>query len=455
MLRIAEGWWRAWPKYGPSRGAFTGQSNHGQPDMIVRHGVCVMDAGQSWAVNLSADPLSTPQDSANMTAIERRASATLSSIFALRMLGLFLVLPVFALEARKYPGGDDPALIGLAMGIYGLTQGILQIPFGIASDKFGRKPVIILGLLVFAVGSLWAATADTMQGLLVGRALQGAGAVSAAVTALLADLTRDIVRTKAMALVGASIGLMFALSLVLSPWLAGWIGLSGLFLLTAVLALGGIAVVHLWVPDAPDTHAPSDRSGLREVLRHSGLMRLNFGVFILHAVQLAMWVAIPAMLVQAGLDKHDHWQIYLPAVVASFVVMGVVFAMERRGYLRAAFLAAVALIAFVELTLLWVASITPSLNALAAMLFLFFCGFNVLEATMPSLTSRVAPVAARGAAMGLYNTLQSLGFFVGGWLGGLGAKLYGTQGIFVSCTLLMVLWLVVAWPMVVPQPKNA
>ena len=423
--------------------------------MIVRHGVCVMDAGQSWAVNLSADPLSTPQDPANMTAIERRASATLSSIFALRMLGLFLVLPVFALEARKYPGGDDPALIGLAMGIYGLTQGILQIPFGIASDKFGRKPVIILGLLVFAVGSLWAATADTMQGLLVGRALQGAGAVSAAVTALLADLTRDIVRTKAMALVGASIGLMFALSLVLSPWLAGWIGLSGLFLLTAVLALGGIAVVHLWVPDAPDTHAPSDRSGLREVLRHSGLMRLNFGVFILHAVQLAMWVAIPAMLVQAGLDKHDHWQIYLPAVVASFVVMGVVFAMERRGYLRAAFLAAVALIAFVELALLWVASITPSLNALAALLFLFFCGFNVLEATMPSLTSRVALVAARGAAMGLYNTLQSLGFFVGGWLGGLGAKLYGTQGIFVSCTLLMVLWLVVAWPMVVPQPKNA
>jgi MFS family permease len=390
-----------------------------------------------------------------MTAMERRASAILSSIFALRMLGLFLVLPVFALEARKYPGGDDPALIGLAMGIYGLTQGILQIPFGIASDKFGRKPVIILGLLVFAVGSLWAATAETMQGLLVGRALQGAGAVSAAVTALLADLTRDIVRTKAMALVGASIGLMFALSLVLSPWLAGWIGLSGLFLLTAVLALGGIAVVHLWVPDAPDAHAPSDRSGLREVLCHSGLMRLNFGVFILHAVQLAMWVAIPAMLVQAGMDKHDHWQIYLPAVIASFVVMGVVFAMERRGYLRAAFLAAVALIAFVELALLWVASITPSLNALAALLFLFFCGFNVLEATMPSLTSRVAPVAARGAAMGLYNTLQSLGFFVGGWLGGLGAKLYGTQGIFVSCTLLMVLWLVVAWPMVVPQPKNA
>jgi predicted MFS family arabinose efflux permease len=272
---------------------------------------------------------------------------------------------------------------------------------------------------------------------------------------MLADLTRDVVRTKAMALVGASISLMFALSLVLSPWLAGWIGLSGLFFLTAVLALGGMAVVRWTVPDEPYNLGPSDRSGLAEVVRDSGLMRLNFGVFILHAVQLAMWVAIPAMLVQAGLDKLDHWQIYLPAVVASFVVMGAVFAMERRGFLRAAFLAAVAMIAVVQLALLWVASITPSLHALAALLFLFFCGFNALEATMPSLTSRVAPQASRGAAMGLYNTLQSLGFFAGGWLGGLGAKLYGTQGIFVSCTLLMVLWLVVAWPMVVPQPKNA
>ena len=423
--------------------------------MIVRHDECVMDAGQSWAVNLSASPLSTPQDPAHMTAKELRASSTLSSIFALRMLGLFLVLPVFALEARKYPGGDDPALIGLAMGIYGLTQGVLQIPFGIASDKFGRKPVIFLGLLVFAVGSLWAAFADSMQGLLVGRALQGAGAVSAAVTALLADLTRDIVRTKAMALVGASIGFMFALSLVLSPWLAGWIGLSGLFLLTAALAVGGMAVVRWLVPDQPFLHADSERSGLGTVLGHVELMRLNFGVFVLHAVQLAMWVAIPAMLVQAGLDKQEHWQIYLPAVLASFVVMGVVFAMERRGYLRAAFLTALALIALVQLALLWVGSMTPSLRALALVLFVFFCGFNALEATMPSLTSRVAPLSARGAAMGLYNTLQSFGFFAGGWLGGLCAKWYGTQGIFASCTLLMVIWLVVAWPMVVPQPKNA
>jgi len=423
--------------------------------MIVRGATFWLDTGQLGVVNVPTAPHAPMPNPADMTATERRASATLASIFALRMLGLFLVLPVFALEVRKYPGGDDPALIGLAMGIYGLTQGILQIPFGIASDRLGRKPVIILGLVVFAVGSLWAASADTLQSLLVGRAIQGAGAISAAVTALLADLTRDSVRTKAMALVGASIGLMFALSLVLSPWLAGWIGLSGLFGLTAALALAGIAVVRWWVPESPPTPAETDRSGLGEVLRHSGLMRLNFGVFMLHAVQLAMWVAIPAMLVQAGLDKQDHWQIYLPAVVTSFMVMGGVFAMERRGYLRAVFLFAIGAIAVVQMALLWLTSSTPSLHMLAAMLFLFFCGFNVLEATMPSLTSRVAPAASRGAAMGFYNTLQSLGFFVGGWLGGLGAKLYGTQGLFVSCTLLMLLWLVVAWPMVVPQPKTA
>ncbi|MGI9151154.1 MAG: MFS transporter, partial [Limnohabitans sp.] len=232
-----------------------------------------------------------------MTPTERRASGALASIFALRMLGLFLVLPVFALEARKYPGGDDPALVGMAMGIYGLTQGLLQIPFGVASDRLGRKRVIVFGLLVFALGSLVAGSADTLTGLLAGRALQGAGAVSAAVTALLADLTRDNVRTKAMALVGASIGLMFAVSLVLSPLLAAQMGLSGLFVLTAVLAVLGIAVVVWLVPQEPELHKDAARGGLRHVLSSPALLRLNIGVFVLHAVQLAMWVAIPAFLV--------------------------------------------------------------------------------------------------------------------------------------------------------------
>jgi MFS family permease len=400
-------------------------------------------------INLTPDP--TLDDSPTMTRTELRASGSLASIFALRMLGLFLVLPVFALEARKYPGGDDPALIGLAMGIYGLTQGILQIPFGMASDRLGRKRVIIFGLLVFALGSLLAGSADTLMGLLAGRALQGAGAVSAAVTALLADLTRDSVRTKAMALVGASIGLMFALSLVVSPVIAAHIGLSGLFVLTAVLALLGTAVVVWGVPAEPVVHKDAARGGLRQVLSSPALLRLNIGVFVLHAVQLAMWVAIPAFLVQAGLGKDDHWQIYLPAVLGSFVVMGGVFPLERRGYLRVVFLTAIGLISLVQVALLWVSSGAPSVTSLAWLLFAFFCGFNVLEATQPSLVSRIAPASSRGAAMGVYNTLQSLGFFAGGVMGGQLVKSYGTQGLFLTCAALMVLWLVVAWPMVAPK----
>jgi MFS family permease len=400
-------------------------------------------------MNLTLEP--SLDDSPTMSRTELRASGSLASIFALRMLGLFLVLPVFALEARKYPGGDDPVLIGLAMGIYGLTQGILQIPFGMASDRLGRKRVIIFGLLVFALGSLVAGGADTLMGVLAGRALQGAGAVSAAVTALLADLTRDSVRTKAMALVGASIGLMFALSLVVSPVIAAHIGLSGLFVLTAVLALLGTAVVVWGVPAEPVAHKDAARGGLRQVLSSPALLRLNIGVFVLHAVQLAMWVAIPAFLVQAGLGKDDHWQIYLPAVLGSFVLMGGVFPLERRGYLRAVFLSAIALIALVQVALLWVSSGAPSIACLAWLLFAFFCGFNVLEATQPSLVSRIAPASSRGAAMGVYNTLQSLGFFAGGVMGGQLVKSYGTQGLFLTCAALMVLWLVVAWPMVAPK----
>jgi MFS family permease len=385
-----------------------------------------------------------------MTPLERRASASLASIFALRMLGLFLVLPVFALEARKYPGGDDPVLLGLAMGIYGLTQGFLQLPFGMASDRFGRKRVIVLGLIIFALGSFWAAAATDLTGLLLGRSLQGAGAVSAAVTALLADLTRDEVRTKAMALVGASIGLMFALSLVVAPVLAGAIGLSGLFWLTGVLAMLGVCVVVWAVPTPPAPVAGKARGSLKRVLGHAGLLRLNFGVFVLHAVQLAMWVAVPAMLVQAGLPKGDHWQVYLPAVLGSFVLMGGVFAMERRGHLKKVFLAAIALIALVQAGLFLQSAATAHLWPLAGLMFAFFSGFNVLEATQPSLASRLAPTEVRGTAMGVYNTLQSLGFFVGGLMGGWLVKSWGSPALFLCCGAAMLVWLLVAWPMQTP-----
>jgi MFS family permease len=385
-----------------------------------------------------------------MTPIERRASASLAAIFALRMLGLFLVLPVFALEARRYPGGDDPVLLGLAMGIYGLTQGLLQLPFGMASDRFGRKRVIVLGLLIFAVGSFWAAAATDLTSLLVGRSLQGAGAVSAAVTALLADLTRDEVRTKAMALVGGSIGLMFALSLVVSPVLTAWIGLSGLFWLTGVLALVGVAVVIWGAPAAPLPETGQGRGRLRDVLAHADLMRLNVGVFVLHAVQLAMWVAVPALLVQAGLQTAQHWQVYLPAVLVSFLFLGVVFAMERRGHLRKVFLLSIALILVVEAGLFLQSVGTTHLSAMAGLLLVFFCGFNALEATQPSLVSRIAPRALRGTAMGVYNTLQSLGFFVGGLMGGWLVKSWGSPALFLCCALALLGWLLVAWPMQTP-----
>jgi MFS family permease len=395
-----------------------------------------------------------------MLPLERRASASLALIFALRMLGLFLVLPVFMLEARKYPGGDDTALVGLAMGIYGLTQGLLQIPFGMASDRFGRKRVIVIGLIIFAAGSMLAAAASSLPWLLAGRALQGAGAVSAAVAALLADLTRDAVRTKAMALIGASIGLMFALSLVVAPPLAASVGLSGLFVLTGVLAIAGIGVVLWVVPPAPTLagHAIASRlGGLAQVLTDPGLLRLNVGVFVLHAVQLAMWVAVPALLVQAGLAKNAHWQAYLPAVLLSFGFMGAVFAMERRGRLRGVFLLSIGLILLVQLGF-WVlarpgvfSTDGTTLWPLGLLLFVFFCGFNALEATQPSLVTRLAPASARGAALGVYNTLQSLGFFTGGALGGWLAKSWGAQALFAACFAAMLVWLVVAWRMRVPQ----
>ncbi|MDR2326689.1 MAG: MFS transporter [Acidovorax sp.] len=394
----------------------------------------------------SAAP-STP--SSKMTPQERSASASLALIFALRMLGLFLVLPVFALEAARYPGGDDPALVGLAIGIYGLTQAVFQLPLGLASDRWGRKRVIVAGLLVFAAGSLLAAMADSVTGLLAGRALQGAGAVSAAVTALLADLTRGSVRTEAMAMVGGSIGLTFALALVLSPLLAAWGGLPGIFGLTCALALAGICAVLWVVPAEPTQHADAPRAHFSELLRHGDLLRLNLGVFVLHTVQMAMWVAVPAMLVQAGLAKAAHWQVYLPAVLLSFLAMGLLFSMERKGRLRAALLGAIALVLVVQigLGLLAASGTIPTVWCMALLMLVFFCGFNTLEASQPSMVSRMAPAPLRGTALGAYNTLQSLGLFAGGALGGALAKWAGAPMLFAATALLCVLWLVVSWPL--------
>ena len=397
-----------------------------------------------------SSPVATePNSSTKMTAPELRASGSLALIFALRMLGLFLVLPVFALEAARYPGGDNTALVGLAIGIYGLTQALFQLPLGLASDRWGRKPVIVAGLLVFAGGSVLAAMADSVTGLLVGRALQGAGAVSAAVTALLADLTRDSVRTKAMAMVGGSIGLTFALALVLSPLLAAWGGLPGIFGLTGALALAGIATVLWVVPAAPNSHSDAPRASWKALLQQPDLLRLNLGVLVLHTVQMSMWVAVPALLVQAGLPKADHWHVYLPTVLLSLAAMGLLFSMERKGRLRMALLGAIGLVLLVQAGLWLVASghAAGSQSVMAILLFLFFCGFNALEATQPSLVSRMAPAALRGTALGAYNTLQSLGLFAGGALGGVLATWGGMPSLFIATAALSALWLIVSWPL--------
>ncbi|MGE0808431.1 MAG: MFS transporter, partial [Burkholderiaceae bacterium] len=343
------------------------------------------------------------------------------------------------------------------LGIYGLTQGLLQLPFGAASDRYGRKPVIIIGLLIFAAGSFLAALGDDIVTVIIGRALQGAGAISAAVTAFVADSTRDSQRTKAMAMIGASIGITFALSLVLAPLLYRSIGMGGLFALTGVLALAAIAVVAWAVPAAsavaaaaPPAAAGAPPLSLASVAFEPDLLRLNAGIFILHVVQMAMFVVVPGWLVErGGLALPEHWKVYLPVVLASFAIMAPpLFWSERRGHLRRVFIGAVALLLLVQLLF----ALQPhGLLQLTGLLLAFFVGFNILEASLPSLVSKLAPAEARGTALGVYNTTQSLGLFVGGLVGGWVQRDWGPSAVFAVGAALVALWLLLAlghrrWP---------
>lgn len=377
------------------------------------------------------------------TPLELRASLSLAGVYGLRMLGLFLMLPVLSLCARDLPGGDDPAWVGLALGIYGLTQALLQIPFGMASDRWGRRPVIVVGLLLFVLGSLLAASAESVTWLIVGRALQGSGAVSAAVSAYLADLTRDEVRTRSMALVGASIGLSFAVSLVVAPPLYGWVGLAGLFLLTAALALGAAwMVLRMPDPEQVPSRLDGDRLSWGGLLRDSQLSRLNLGVFFMMAIQTAMFVAIPRLLESGGLSLTDHWMVYLPVLLLAFAAMvpPILWA-ERRGQFRPVFVGSVGVLALAMLAFLGLPPVGPGpLWPLVLAVWIFVLGFNLLEALLPSWVSRVAPRAQRGQAMGLYNTFQSMGLFAGGLLGGLLARSLGLAGIFWACLLVTLVW---------------
>lgn len=393
------------------------------------------------------------QFSEKMTQIETRATAALASIYGLRMLGMFLILPIFAIYAETLQGGDNHALIGLALGAYGFMQVIFQLPFGMASDRFGRKKLIYLGLIMFAVGSVFAATAQDIYMVIVGRAIQGAGAISAVVTALVADSTREEHRTQAMAMIGATIGVTFAVSLVAGPILNQWIGVSGIFWLTAVLSIAAIAVVKFAVPEPLHAHFHSDAQAapakIREVLRDTQLLRLNFGTFCLHGAQMAMFMVVPfAIKNSTGMNENTHWQIYLPVLVLSFILMvpAIIYA-EKKAKLKPVFVTAVGLMLLTQIAFMF--SLT-SLWGIVATLFSYFVAFNILEASLPSLISKMAPVAAKGTAMGVHNTAQSFGMFLGAALGGWLSHSYGSPSVFVFCAALMVVWFGLALGMQAP-----
>lgn len=380
---------------------------------------------------------------ASFTAQERRAGISLAGVFALRMLGLFLILPVFAIHAQEYSGGENRALVGLALGAYGLTQALLHIPLGVLSDRVGRKPVIIGGLLVFFVGCVLAALAGDIHTVIIGRAIQGAGAISAATTALAADLTRETHRTRIMAMIGSSIALMFALSMVAAPTLHAFFGMAGIFWITAALALVACFVVWKVVPEAP-ARARSTPPGAqwRQVWQNGALLRLNFGVFCLHLIQMSMWVLVPAALVATGLAPGALWQVYLPAVLLSFLVMvPAVIVAETRGQMKTTLCVSIALIVIVQGGL---HGLGHSAAWLTLWLTLFFAAFNVLEAILPSWISRAAPADAKGFALGLYGALQSCGLFLGGAAGGLLARHFGAYAVYLACALCGLLWLFLA-----------
>ncbi|OIO82836.1 MAG: hypothetical protein AUJ90_00615 [Gallionellaceae bacterium CG1_02_60_948] len=388
-----------------------------------------------------------------MTPLERRASIGLAGIYALRMLGLFIILPIFALYAEKLPGGQSHFLIGVALGAYGLTQAILQIPAGWLSDRYGRKPIIIMGLLLFAAGSFIAASADDIYWIIAGRVIQGAGAINAAVMALTADLTREEHRTKAMALIGISIGITFSISMVLSPILYRLIGMSGIFTLVGVLAFVSIAVVIWFIPKPGITRFHSDTEAntgkLKEVLRNKDLLRMDFGVFTLHAILMSVFMQVPFILRADGLDAQHQWQVYLPVMLIAFALMvPPIIVAEKKAKLKQVFMLSIIMAALGQLGILFM---QDSVWGVALSLLVFFTAFNVLEATQPSIVSKIAPLAAKGTAMGVFSSVQFLGAFFGSAMGGLLMQLYGGNAVLVFAVLMLLLWLVVASSMRPPQ----
>ncbi len=388
-----------------------------------------------------------------MTALEKRSISGLSLIFALRMLGLFMILPVFSISAQQY-SGSTPMLIGLAIGAYGLTQALLQIPFGMLSDSFGRKKIISLGLILFAIGSVVAAMASSIEMVIVGRLLQGSGAIAAAVMALTADLTRDEQRTKAMASIGISIGLSFSLALATGAALEHWIGLSGIFWATTLMALLGLAVLHFWVPSPHRLISHRDIEPVpkqfKNVLANPQIMRLVFSIMVLHLLLTTSFFALPLALQNvAGLAKSQHALAYLPILLLAFVTMvPFIIIAEKKRKMKAVFLGAIAVLGLAQLG--W-ALMPGSLVSILLFLWLFFTGFNILEASLPSMMSKLSPLENKGTAMGIYSSAQFLGAFIGGAMGGMLYANFGLDGIFFASSALIFLWLLMVLPMQAPR----
>lgn len=394
--------------------------------------------------------------SALLLATERRAISGLAGLYASRMLGLFMVLPVLALYADTLEGAT-PLLVGLALGVYGLTQAVLQIPFGLLSDRIGRKRVIAIGLLIFAAGSIVAAMADTIGGVIVGRALQGSGAIAAAIMALLADQTREQVRTAAMATIGLSIGVSFAIAMVLGPWLASWGGLSSLFWFTALLTLVGLLVLWRWVPPAPrrlrHRDVGLDRQQFKRVITRPDLWRLDVSIFALHLVLMAIFVAVPFRLLNAEVAVEYHGLAYLAIMGLSFVAMvPLVIVAEKRQRMKLMCLLAIGAIV---LSLAALGLPLSQGQGLFVWLLVFFTGFNLLEATLPSMLSKLAPAGAKGTAMGVYSTSQFLGAFLGGTLGGWLAHTWGLDAVFIGCAALALGWWLAMCGMPSPPPLSS
>lgn len=376
-----------------------------------------------------------------MSPLEKRTVSTLALIYALRMFGLFMVLPVLAIYGKDYQGASA-TLVGIAIGAYGLTQAVLQLPFGVWSDRIGRKPVILVGLVLFTLGSALAASADDIWMLIMGRALQGAGAVASTLMALMTDLTREENRTKAMASIGASIGLSFTLAMVAGPILASWLGLSGLFYLTALMSVGAMILLYTLVPTPTQQVRSRDARAfvhqLKDVVMDKQLLRLSYGIFALHAVLVGTFVAIPVALLQAGMAQVDHWQVYLPVMLIAFICMvPFIIIAEKRKKMKEVLMLAVALL---MLGTAWMAFSLHSLSGLIGALWLFFLAFNILEASLPSLISKFAPAGYKGSAMGLYSTSQFLGAFVGGLLGGFMSEHVSLAGVFWGLMPLLLIW---------------